>query len=52
MRRPGGQEGRCYVQLLCSNEEDHSMEMEGEWLLGKRGTVLLIIVLVGGKHQL
>ena len=59
MRRPGegrrvdGKlEGRCYEQLLCSNEEDHSIEMEGEWLLGKRGTVLLIIVLVGGKHQL
>ena len=25
------------------------MDMEGEWLLGKRGTVLLIVILVGGN---
>ena len=54
-RVEGKLEGRCYELLLCSNkicEEDYCMEMEDEELLGKRGTVLLIIVLVGGKHQL
>ena len=35
-RVEGKLEGRCYEQLLCSSEEDHSIEMEQERIMRLR----------------